>query len=203
MVHCPDWWKSTTPPRAAQALPLLAPSRGAGAGASHRIRPRRRLLSPQMSPPPPVAAEVAAAAASRRICTCRLTGSAGAASLCSPVPAPPPFLPRCTTSAQPSLLPTASPYAAVHQALSASTAAPVPRPHRAELLHRAAPKNGVPHILLMLCPRAAGIFPVLSTASSSAILVVPKDLSSASANYARLLSFIQSAFFRPNLFTDA
>nr|XP_015633786.1 uncharacterized protein LOC9266843 isoform X1 [Oryza sativa Japonica Group] len=107
MVHCPDWWKSTTPPRAAQALPLLAPSRGAGAGASHRIRPRRRLLSPQMSPPPPVAAEVAAAAASRRICTCRLTGSAGAASLCSPVPAPPPFLPRCTTSAQPSLLPTA------------------------------------------------------------------------------------------------
>lgn len=38
----------------------------------------------------------------------------------------------------------------------------------------------------MLCPRAAGIFPVFSTASSSAILVVPKDLSSASANYARL-----------------
>uniref|UniRef100_A0A0D3FHN8 Uncharacterized protein n=1 Tax=Oryza barthii TaxID=65489 RepID=A0A0D3FHN8_9ORYZ len=76
MVHCPDWWKSTTPPRAAQALPLLAPSRGAAAGASHRIRPRRRLLSPQMSPPP--------------------TPHVGSARAVSPdLRAPHPFVPRC------------------------------------------------------------------------------------------------------------
>uniref|UniRef100_I1PAP6 Uncharacterized protein n=1 Tax=Oryza glaberrima TaxID=4538 RepID=I1PAP6_ORYGL len=101
-------------PRDNGPLPRLveihhAASSGAGAASPRPVARRRcRRLSPHPpAPPPPLAADVAAANASRRICTCRLTGSSGAASLCSPVPAPPPFLPRCTTSAQPSLLPTA------------------------------------------------------------------------------------------------